>query len=220
MELCDNLTQLSHNCSTSPLTSTSSAFWVPGVGHTASCLSSTQKPVSLSLTPSDSNCPSSVTTRFFTLIGKHFQDEAKLASVHLSRFWSWSHLVSPVGSQPMANWAQVLGEAMGLRIRMLDGDGGMGRSKAFPHSDSPTPTPRITTICATIVDYIVTLSPVCPGTELVPHPSFPWLAFRYSETTIMLHLFISYFLDQKAHVCSHFHGVLELEPFIGGSFRA
>lgn len=51
MELCDNLTQHRHNCSTSPLTSMSSAFWVPGVGHTASCLSSTQKPIGLSLTP-------------------------------------------------------------------------------------------------------------------------------------------------------------------------
>lgn len=56
-----------------------------------------------------------------------------------------------------------------------------------------------------------------PGTKPIPNLSFPWLVFRYSETTTMLHLFISCVLDQKAQVFSHFHGVLEWEPFPGAS---
>lgn len=87
--------------------------------------------------------PPSVTTDFFTLIRKHFQHEAKLASTHLSWFWSCSHLVSPIGSQQMENWAHVLGEAMGMSIRMLDGGrrGGVKlyHSSHVTHSDSPTP---------------------------------------------------------------------------------
>lgn len=87
--------------------------------------------------------PPSVTTDFFTLIRKHFQNEAKVASTHLSWFWSCSHLVSPIGSQQMTNWAHVLGEAMGMSIRMLDGGrrGGVKlyHSSHVTHSDSPTP---------------------------------------------------------------------------------
>lgn len=110
----------------------------------------------------DSNFPTSVTTHFFSLIRKYFQDEAKLASTNLSQFWFGIHLVSPIGSQQMANWAHVLGQAMGMGIRMLDGGrrGGVKlyHSSHITHSDSPTPTPRIMAICATIADDSVTLS--------------------------------------------------------------
>lgn len=185
MEFCDYLTQPRHDwrvCSAGH--HISSIFWVPCLGHTPFCFSSTQRPVSLSLslTPSDSNCPSPpVTTHFSTLVREHFQVEAKLASTHLFRFWPWTHLASPIGSQQMAHWAHVLGE---------DEDawwGETGRGEALPlhslytfwYSNLP-PAPRITATWATIDDN-VTLLGVLGLTNLVPNPFFPWLAFTYSD---------------------------------------
>lgn len=148
MELCDYLTQLRHDWR---------VFWLPCLGHTPFCFSSIQWPVSLSFTPSDSNCPSSpVTTHFFTLVREHFQVEAKLAYTHLSRFWSWTHLASPTESQQMVHWAHVLGRIWGCLIGVDKKGVKLYHSTHFTHSDIPI---QITAICATIDDN-VTLSGV------------------------------------------------------------
>lgn len=117
------------------------------------------------------------TTYFFTLVRKYSHVDAKLASTHLSWFWSWIHLVSPTGLQQMARWAHVLGEGMGWGCLML------GDCEGWSFTTLP-------------ISHILIFQPQsqdhshlchycwwqchsfrCPGTN----PFSPWLAFRYLE---------------------------------------
>lgn len=89
----------------------------------------------------------SVTTHFFTLVREHFRVEAKLASTHLFRFRTWTHLASPIGSQWMAHRAHGLGEDM--RMRMRDG-GSLGGVRLYTPLTSRIlifqPHPRVTAV--------------------------------------------------------------------------
>lgn len=137
--------------------------------------------------------PPSVTTHFSTLVRKNFHIEPKLASTHLSQVWSWSHGVSPLGSQQDGWLGSCAAGEEGRRLRMPDGGGREGEAftPLLTHltgSDIPIPSLRV------LASLAATVEVSWGSTNLVPNPFFPRASlqlFKDNHYALSLHLLFS-----------------------------